>query len=715
MVFYICEWRINMNRDLKIIKKKYGEEMMHLCRELFPILLETEGLLPTVLMHSFKESHSIAQDIKNSGLEDDFKNYIYSFVDVEQNHKLSSDYTPEELLEEVGYLLYECHTEEEIQSFKKYYAPGEELCTFHGGRLERCHVFFAVKENVEEIKRENFKTPERQDEYGTSVISIQFTRDSSHVLSIKNRYNHSVCCPDSTFGNNLDNIIPGLTDSFAQYYGMKQSHYQSEFELPGYVKAKDGKFYGYNYEIDNVYYCENNIIIDNFEVKEYPKERYIIFDYFILDLQTKKIEVYEWVYDSFPGTIGEIERVEIKKQSNGKLIEIYEKGSEEPILLGLDQYNRSISLVHNHVQHIPGEFLAYNDTIERIELSNVTTIGDNFLYYNSELREIKLPEVTRIGSSCLFRNKILEKIELPNVVQIEDDFLFGNKKLRSIELPKVKIIGHRFLFDNEMLQSIELPMLCYIGNSFLYKNRMLEDIKLPNVIEIGRKFLEQNRVIEKVELPNLIKVGDDFLAYNKKLRSIELPKVKMIGYNFLFANWVLQNVELPNVLEIDGNFLRGNRVMQEIKLPNVLKIGFNFLILNEELEKVELPNVLEIGDYFLEENKELQDIKLPNVVKIRNHFLFRNKKLRSIELPNVVKIGNDFLFNNEKLQSIVLPKLESCGECFCRACNQVEYVYIPLLPELEKEIYLRSTKQENNYVKINNKWYQKILVHIKRF
>ena len=28
-----------MNKDLKVIKKHYGEKMMHLCRELFPTLL----------------------------------------------------------------------------------------------------------------------------------------------------------------------------------------------------------------------------------------------------------------------------------------------------------------------------------------------------------------------------------------------------------------------------------------------------------------------------------------------------------------------------------------------------------------------------------------------------------------------------------------------------------------------------------------------------
>lgn len=445
-----------MNHDLKVIKKKYGEEMMHLCRELFPTLLETEGLLPTLLMRSFKESHSIAQDIKNHGLKADFKDIIYSFVDVEQDYKLSSNSTPEELLGEVGYQLYECHTEEEIQSFKKYYAPREKLCTFHGNRLEHCHVFFAVKENVEEIKRENFKKPERQDEYGTSVISIQFTRDSSHTLSIKNRYNHSVNSPDSTFGNNLDNIIPGLTDSFAQYYGMTQSCHQNRFELPGYVKAKDGKFYKYNYESYNIYYCENNIIIDNFEVREYPKERYVIFDYFILDLQTKKIKVYdEDIQDSFPDTIGEIERIGIKRQPNGKLIEIYEKDSEEPILLGLDQHNRIISLVHNHVQHIPDRFLVYNVTIEEIELLNVVEIGNMFLWMNSEL----------------------EKVVLPNVVEIGDDCLSNNEKLQRIVCPKLKSYGEKFCQACNHLVYVYTPLLPEL-EAELYSRSTIEEKKL---------------------------------------------------------------------------------------------------------------------------------------------------------------------------------------------------------------------------------------------
>ena len=39
-----------MQNDLKRIKDKYGEDFSHLCRELFPTILETEGLLPYILI-----------------------------------------------------------------------------------------------------------------------------------------------------------------------------------------------------------------------------------------------------------------------------------------------------------------------------------------------------------------------------------------------------------------------------------------------------------------------------------------------------------------------------------------------------------------------------------------------------------------------------------------------------------------------------------------
>ena len=544
-----------MNKDLKIIKKKYGEGMMHLCRELFPTLLEQEGLLPRLLHDNFKESRSLVKDIIDNNLEEEFKNYIYNQVDVENNYEEVGSKRPEELLKEAGYKLYECHNEEEIQSFRKYYSPGEALCTFNGGRLNRCFVFFAIKENVDEIKRENFPKPQRQDEYGTSVISIQFTRDNSHTLSIKNRYNHTVNNPDSTFGNNLDNIIPGLTNSFDKYYGMHQSHLQNSFEIPGYVRANDGKYYKYNYEINNIYYCENNVIIDNFEVKEYPHEQYIVLDYFILDLKNKRIQTY-WndmeLEDSFPNTIGTIKDIKIENDKDNKNILIKTDNSDEvDVIITLDKNNRIIALKNDKVENIGNSFLSYNNSLTSIELPNATSIGNRFLYYNKILTEIQLPNVTSIGNSFLCFNNSLTHIELQNATNIGNDFLLSNKLLTSIELPNVTSVGNRFLFNNVSLTSIALPNVTSVGNLFLHFNNSLISIELQNATNIGNYFLKYNNSLTSIELPNATSIGDGFLYSNRSLTSIELPNAQIIGDFFCDKCKNIDTVNIPLIPELE--------------------------------------------------------------------------------------------------------------------------------------------------------------------
>ena len=101
--------------DLKIIKNKYGEKMMHLCRSLFSTILEEEGLLFNTLEANFAYSKFLYDDIVNNELIDGFKNYIYKLIEPEEKEEIIVTKTPTELLSEVGYDLYECKTEEEIQ------------------------------------------------------------------------------------------------------------------------------------------------------------------------------------------------------------------------------------------------------------------------------------------------------------------------------------------------------------------------------------------------------------------------------------------------------------------------------------------------------------------------------------------------------------------------------------------------------------------------
>ena len=490
--------------DLKVIRKKYGEKMYHFCRESFPTLLEEPGKLLKLLSDNFHESHSLFDDIVANGKESEFKNFIYSLVDVENNNELGMIKTPEELMSEAGYVLVECYNEGDIQAFRKYYAPGEELCTFKGGRLDRCRVFFAVKKNVLDIKREDFKKPKREDEYGTSVISIQFTKDGTYTLSIKNRYNHTVNNPDATFSNNLDNIIPGLTESFERYKGIIQRYKSENFEIKGYVRANDGKYYKYNYEINNVYYCPDNIIIDNFNVKRYDKSRYLIIDYFIIDLSNKSISLYDKkLSDSFCDVIKDINKIEIDNIDSGKKITILGDNNKSLEII-TDKDGKIISLKMNKIYDIGDKFLSYNTSLQKFTAENLTEVGDWFLSCNNTLQELYLPNLTKVGNGFLCFNTSLQKFTAENLTEVGSDFLYYNTSLQ------------KFTAEN----------LTEVGSYFLWCNNTLQELYLPNLKIVGHDFLRRNKTLQKFTAENLIKVGDWFLNNNHKLRNKILSEIE---------------------------------------------------------------------------------------------------------------------------------------------------------------------------------------------
>ena len=141
--------------------------------------------------------------------------------------------------------------EQAIEECRKYYRNGETICTYNNlaGRMREYHMIVAIKSGIENIRRA--ENPQRDDEYGTSILNIQIARNGSH-MSIKNRYNHTVSQPDSTLNNNIDLLSPGLQSMVLGYYGFasissKQQYYNKIVNIGGiYLK--------YYTERNNVYY-----------------------------------------------------------------------------------------------------------------------------------------------------------------------------------------------------------------------------------------------------------------------------------------------------------------------------------------------------------------------------------------------------------------------------------------------------------------------------
>ncbi len=399
-----------MNSDLKILKKKYGENFSKLCRELFPSILENEGELVSIITSLFKESHFLYDDLITYDRVRSFQRLVMNKYNKKLDSVIDTEKTPYELFKEQGYTLKECHTNEEILAYKKYYEKGEELCTFKSDRLKTNRVFFAVKDNALEIKRKS--DPKREDEYGTSVLSLQFTIDTNY-LSIKNRYNHTVKNPDATYQNNLENIAEGLTYSFEKYLGIKQSNAQGDFEIPNYVRATDGKYYRYNFEVNNKYYCPDNNVVDNFKEVSFPKGKYILFDGFLLDLVDKKLENYDSsCYDAAETVFSNIKSIKIEKNGDTKGIYIICE-DDIRVYFQLNKYNQIISVVMDGVEIIPSCFLENSSSIKTFSSKDTIEIYDYFLTDCEDLEYLYLPKCKTIGDMFACSAKLLKSISHP--------------------------------------------------------------------------------------------------------------------------------------------------------------------------------------------------------------------------------------------------------------------------------------------------------------
>ena len=563
---------MDLNKDLKYIKKKYGEKMMHYCRECFPTILNVPGKLVEILnTHFYCVKDSLYNDIKENHKESEFNDFVYSNAGLKNEYDIRDvSKTPKELLDDAGYDLFECKTVEEVNSFKKYFILGEQLCTFldPASRLENKYVFFAVKKNILDIKREDFLIPDRQDEYGTSVISIQFTRDKNNHLSIKNRYNEVVNNPDSTFDNNLDNIIPGLTMSFYKAYGIREIYDEnSEFQMENYISI-DGEYYKYNYKLNDIYYCTNNIIVLNGKVIKYDPEKYIIMDYFIIDLVNKKVDVFDnKLRDSFSEVIGKIKNIEIVRGEKDK--KVYITNEEDNIFeLTLSFDNKLIGIKNNRIDKLPNRFLISGEYLKNMEFSNVREIGNDVLYANTDLEYFNLSKAEVIGNYFLANNIKLTNIDLNKTIMIGDDFLKRNIIVESINFDSLQRVGNSFMFSNKGLSSIVLPNLSYAGKCFFKLNDKVLFASFPSLQETGDFFMNDAKNLRMFEADNLRVTGDMFLMANKELDYISLPNLIKTGKLFLAANQIIMSVNLPNLSYLPKYFLRNAGGLESITLAD---------------------------------------------------------------------------------------------------------------------------------------------------
>lgn len=512
--------RSGIGVDERNIRKKYGENMWHLCKKLFPTILNIPGKLSEILESRFYPSKFLYDDIIN--LKYAFKQYIHSLAGVAPQMVITTK-TPFELLSEVGYTLYECRTLDDVMRFKHYYAPGEVICTYDPikDRTQRRFVFFAVKNDVDRIERS--LEPNRNDEYGTSVLSIQFDKGEFNDVHIINRYNKEDNGSDATFGDNLDNIIPGLTYSFGKFYGYNFNPDSTSFDIEscGYV-CIDGVYYKFNNYIflkdendrgKHIYACVDNIlIIDNKVIKDYAlfPERYILASYFVIDLKEKTIKLCDdSIEDSFCDEFINITSIVVlnNQEEGTKLIKIvYDNGKEA--FITLNSKNQIIKYENNCTKNI---------------------LTDNWLVYCKHLKYIIMNELEEVANSFLdLENSSLVEATFKKLKKAGNCFMQSHNKLKRLIVPQLEELSDYALFNAQLLEYLEMDKIRQMGNSCFHRINSIIYLMFPDLERLGSDCFSEANSLEKLSIPKVVILPKGCFSYVKSLKELEASSLQEI-------------------------------------------------------------------------------------------------------------------------------------------------------------------------------------------
>ena len=230
--------QIDTDAVFKQIKKQNGEAVAHVVRS--ALLLDVPNIV-----HILEFAGRNPDDIKQ------LAPVIREIYKTKTKSTYTSTKEPLDLLDDAGYDAFVVTNLKQQNSIKKYFRPDEELCTFRDpNRYVEYYMIHAVKRGADKIQP--LPNPQREDEYGTSVISIQIARTGGFI-SIKNRYNHTISNPDATFNNNPDNIILGLSDSLKTYFGVDFN--TARTRIPDNFRVVNDQMVRYDYELNNTYFC----------------------------------------------------------------------------------------------------------------------------------------------------------------------------------------------------------------------------------------------------------------------------------------------------------------------------------------------------------------------------------------------------------------------------------------------------------------------------
>ena len=432
-----------------LIKKQNGEEFAQTIRAFDSGIFDVENL-----PHILKYAGTYAEPLL------DFLSMLKN-VQITPQEKVEN---PFELLKKAGYDAYLVTNKAEQNSIRKYFTPEAQLCTFSDSeRYNDYFIIHCVKEGAELLNQSDFISPSREDEYATSVISIQINKRGGHI-KITNRYNHLVENPDNTFNSNPDKIINGLSWALMHYFKIDFS--ASQVSLPESYIYRNGQVIEYEYMENHIYFANNYFVVGD-TIMPINKDYQLIFDKFILDLKERRILNPFHEIDALPSTLNKMMRgrrlkVQRKSKSNWRLL------ADERVLIEVE-----------------------NDRLVWLNLGGEKRLSSCFLAYPNKVRTILAPALTHLARNSIRGCQNLHTIIAPNLIEMEERCIESKEAIPTIVMPKLMRMGD-MCFDRTRLtpdidRRINFPLLQQIGYQ-CFRGYVLKELYLPSCENMGNVF-----------------------------------------------------------------------------------------------------------------------------------------------------------------------------------------------------------------------------------
>lgn len=186
-------------------------------------------------------------------------------------------------------------------------------------------------------------------------------------------------------------------------------------------------------------------------------------------------------------------------------------------------------------------------SLERVDLPNVTSVGDNAFDWCLNMTSANMPKVTTLGANAFKACSKLETFNSGALTTIGEAAFTGCTQLTEIDLSAVTSIG-KSAFANTGLTSLELPAFTAAGtvNQGCFTNSRIATINLPQSTKIGHTWFQRCpiSVIHGNNVPVVADVQDWAFSYCENLIEATFPSATQIR-RYSFRGSAIAKLVLP--------------------------------------------------------------------------------------------------------------------------------------------------------------------------